>query len=88
MFKRSALAIFLFALLGLPLLFLWAPSGANIDDPAMGSLYRSLVVLLSEKTARFLLCSAWLVVDGTIVWKILFGTRSSEDVGSIDGLGD
>ena len=72
----------------MPLLFLFAVPGAEIRDAAMGGLYKSLVVLIEEKPARFLFCVAWLGFDVALIWRLFFRMQGADDSGPIEGLGD
>jgi hypothetical protein len=86
--QRIAVAVVCFGFIAAPLLFLFAVPGANLDDPAMSGLYRSLVVLLEEKPARLLFCAIWLGFDAALVWRLFFSKHGADDSGPIEGLGD
>jgi hypothetical protein len=55
---RIVLAVVCFAMLALPLLFLFAQPRAAPGYGAMSNLYSSLVPLLGEASARLLFCFA------------------------------
>jgi hypothetical protein len=86
--ERIATAVVCFGVIAAPLLFLFAVPGASPGDDVMSGLYRSLVVLLEEKLARFLFCAAWLGLDTAMIWRLFFSKRGADDSGPIEGLGD
>lgn len=86
--QRIAVAAVCFGAIAAPLLFLFAVPGASLGDGAMSGLYRSLVVLLEEKPARFLFCAVWLGFDAAIIWRLFFSKHGADDSGPIEGLGD
>jgi hypothetical protein len=77
-----------FAVLAMPLLFLFARPGATPSDGEMSRLYSSLVGLLGEKGARFGFCAAWLALDAALTWRLFFSKDRANDSGPIEGLGD
>jgi hypothetical protein len=77
-----------FRTIAAPLLFLFALPSTSPGNGVMSSLYRSLVVLLEEKLARFLFGVAWLGLDAAIVWRLFFSKGGADDSGPIEGLGD
>ena len=86
--QRIAVALICFGAIAAPLLFLFALPGANLGDGAMGGLYKSLVVLLEEKSARLLFFAAWIGLDAALIWRLFFSKHGADDSGPIEGLGD
>jgi hypothetical protein len=86
--SRIAVTVVCFGALAAPLVFLFAVPGADLGDGAMGGLYKSLVVLLEEKPARFLFCATWLGLDAALVWRFFLSKHGADDSGPIEGLGD
>jgi len=85
---RVAVAVCCFVALAMPLLFVFARSGASPGVDVFGSLYSSLVVLFGEWQARLLFCGAWLAIDAAVVSRLLLSKRKDVDASPIEGLGD
>lgn len=74
--------------LGLPLLYLFAPSGVVPGSGPLFSLYAPLVTLFDEKAARVMFCGAWFLLDAGLVWQLLLSRRKDVDTSPVDGLAD
>jgi len=86
--EKIFVAALAFGVIAAPLLFLFAAPGSTLGDGPMSALYKSLVTLLEERSARFLFCAVWLGFDAALVWRLFFSKHRGDDSGPIEGLGD
>lgn len=81
---RWPLRLFFFAVLAAPLVFFAADPAASLGNGPVGSIYGSLVTLMGVVGARVLFCSAWLVIDALLVWRVLKDRDTSPENAPVD----
>jgi H+/Cl- antiporter ClcA len=65
--------------LAMPIVFLFAASGADLGADPLGGLYRTMVTVLGEKLARIVFVALWLAFG-----IVLFRRRRPKEKGADD----
>ena len=73
--RKVAIAILWLILFVLPMLFLFAGSGAVLPDSPLTRVYSSMVQSMGESYARLAFCSGWLIVNIALFWRFAICKR-------------